>query len=229
MANPGFTLDSLTKDRTSRPPTKRTIRLNATCMTTNGRMARARADVTPAARLQGGHRLDARRAQRRSEPEQRAAQHRHPADERDEAPVDAQVEQHGIVRRPEHAHDCRRRDHREHHADEACGAGDERAFDEHLLDQAAAAGPQREAQRHLVLTRRGPREEQVRDVRTGDEQHQRGDPGENPQRPLKPGAERRRTGRRGSYVERRVDELRDAIGRSVRRRNCRPRRHGGSS
>ena len=43
---------------------------------------------TPALRLQGRHRLDAGRAQRRGEPEQRAAQHGEPADERDQAPVD---------------------------------------------------------------------------------------------------------------------------------------------
>ena len=47
MANPGFTLESLTKDRTSRPPTKRTIRLNATCMAMNGRIAPERADTRP--------------------------------------------------------------------------------------------------------------------------------------------------------------------------------------
>ena len=64
------------------------------------------------------------------------------ADEGEKAPVDAQIEQDGILCRREDADDCRRREHRERHADEAGGGGDERALDEHLLDQAAAAGSQ---------------------------------------------------------------------------------------
>src|SRR5262245_27206802 len=63
-AKPGFTLVSLTKDRTSRAPTKRTTRLNATCTTTNGRIARAGAEVRPPLAFSEviGSTLDARNA-----------------------------------------------------------------------------------------------------------------------------------------------------------------------
>ena len=58
---------------------------------------------------------------------------------------------------------------------EAEAAGEEReqqALGEELAHQPAARGAEREAHRHLALARRRAREQQVRDVRAGDQQHQ---------------------------------------------------------
>ncbi len=52
---------------------------------------------------------------------------------------------------------------------------EQHALDQELLDDAPARGPEREADRHLTLSRACAREEEIRDVRAGDQQHARDD------------------------------------------------------
>ena len=60
----------------------------------------------------------------------------------------------------------------EERAGHAAGQRDDQAFGEQLLEQAAAAGADRQPHGDLLRAARRPGEEQVGDVRAGDEQHQ---------------------------------------------------------
>ena len=57
-------------------------------------------------------------------------------------------------------------------------AREQNALGEQLPDQPAAAGAEREPHRELALPRRGPRQQQVGDVRAGDQQHRAHRPAE---------------------------------------------------
>src|SRR5262249_1370120 len=56
--------------------------------------------------------------------------------------------------------------------EDAADDREEQALGEHLADEAAAARAERDADRELALPDRRPREEEVRDVGAGDEQHE---------------------------------------------------------
>ena len=58
------------------------------------------------------------------------------------------------------------------------------ALGEHLRDQPCARGAERGAHRHLAITGRDSREQQIGEIQTGHQQHQPGDPEEEPQRRL---------------------------------------------
>jgi hypothetical protein len=84
-----------------------------------------------------------------------------------------------------------------------------------LLNQSTPAGPNRQAEGHLVLACGGPREKQIRHVRAGDEQDQRRNRRQNPQRSLELSPQWGWTVRRRSQVQRSVDETRDLLRRAI--------------
>ena len=69
-----------------------------------------------------------------------------------------------------------RRDDREQAPSAQDASASSAALDQHLLNQSSTPGADRHPQRHLSLARRRAGDQQARDVRAGDEQHQDGDP-----------------------------------------------------
>ncbi len=69
---------------------------------------------------------------------------------------------------------------RDHHAEHTAEEREEHALGEQLAEQAAAGDAEREPHRDLPPTPQGAREQQVRDVRRRDEQHDDGDPAHPP-------------------------------------------------
>ena len=111
----------------------------------------------------------------------------------------------------------RRRDGRRR---DAAGGGEDETLGDELAHQAAAAGPEREPQRHLRSSRGAAREQQVREVRAGDQQQ---DPDARHQRRQRPGQlgalVRRAAGRLGD-LQALIEELGAAFpgcGRAVER------------
>jgi hypothetical protein len=121
------------------------------------------------------------------------------------------VEIHGIVGRGQHRDDRRTGCRGEQQTQAARDDGDDRAFDEELLNQASLAGPDRQPQRHLAFARGGSRQIEIRDVRPGDQQDERGNCHQNPERPLELTPERRRAVRGRAQEERRFDEALHAL------------------
>ena len=72
---------------------------------------------------------------------------------------------------------------RQREADEAAGQGQQQALRQPLAQQPAATGPERHAHGHLVPARGVAGEQQVGEVRAGDQQHDRSDALEQQQRP----------------------------------------------
>ena len=72
----------------------------------------------------------------------------------------------------------------DHQADDAAGKAEDDRLGQQLPEQPAAAGPHRHADRELTLTRRRTRQQQVGDVRAGDQQHQADRTEQHEERPL---------------------------------------------
>ena len=64
------------------------------------------------------------------------------------------------------------REHREQHAGDRPAGAQQGALGQQLPDDASAAGAEDRAQRQLALPGDRPRQQQVRDVRAGDQQHE---------------------------------------------------------
>jgi len=118
-----------------------------------------------------------RRVDRRREPEGDARDEREADGEREHGEVRARVELHRrrVGREPgQHERDeAAEGPEREQRAERAARERDQHALREQLLNQAAARRSERQAQRDLAAARGRAREQQVRDVRAGDQQHQR--------------------------------------------------------
>ena len=78
----------------------------------------------------------------------------------------------GIPRRGEEAWDSIAQPKAEQHARRAAERGDDKALGEHLPRDAPVTGAKRKPQADLALTSRRPRQQQVGEVRRGDEQHE---------------------------------------------------------
>ena len=228
VAKPGFTLDSLANDSTSRLPTNSTTSPNATWTATNGRITPVRVPDRPPPVLRAviGATLEARSAG--ATPNSAVVSSVRPAANarsRQSMRRSSCTGSSGDASMPTTAGAG---DRGEEQAEDARGSGHERAFDEHLLNQPAPAGADRQAQRHLALARRGAGQEQVGDVRAGDEEDQRRDRRQDPQRALELAPQRRRTVGRRPQEERRREEAGDALQATGPARTPWPRR-GGSS
>jgi hypothetical protein len=62
--------------------------------------------------------------------------------------------------------------------------GEQQALEQQLPHQPSPRRADRDADRHLLLARRGPRQQQARDVGAGDQQHERDEPLQHEQRLL---------------------------------------------
>ena len=165
-----------------------------------GRDHRARIRGGPAVRcvlavlLQDVHRRHARTDQGRRRPEQEHRHDRDRAGEREDAPVEWQVERQ-VRRAVHHAAERKRRFIAEHSDEEAAcpdreddaggGAGhrDDAGLGEQLPDQPPARRPERTTDRELLPPSRGYRHQQVGEVGAGDQQNERHQRHENRQRP----------------------------------------------
>ena len=87
------------------------------------------------------------------------------------------------------------------------------ALDQRLLDQAASSRTYRCPDRHLALPGRRAGHQQARDVRAGDEQHQRREGAQHPQRAREVLPQPGGAVRSESQVDTGVEELLEAIGR----------------
>ena len=91
---------------------------------------------------------------------------------------------------------------------ERAAAREHDAFGQHLRDEPPPAGAERGADRDLLLPRRRPREQQVRQVRAHDQHHHADGAGEHPQRQADPAADL--FGAAASRSPRKLLRLRDA-------------------
>ena len=171
-------------DSINRPARNTTVKLNATCTATNGCRSRACAACRPEVAFSAsmGEAPEARRAG--TQPEQHGGGHAQQHQETDHAAVELKVEVHWLLRRAEHAHDGGRPQHRDDRPEDARRGRQQAAFDQELLHQAPSASANREAQRHLAVASGGSRQQQIRDVRAGQQQHQRHDRRHHPERTL---------------------------------------------
>jgi hypothetical protein len=127
------------------------------------------AGVAPS-RLERARHVGARGAQRRHQPGDDAGHDRGEHREADDAQVDGR-------RRPMHpAEEERAQQHapcpRDEQADRAADQREQEALDEELADEPPARHAEREPHGDLAPARESAREQQVRDVRTGDEEHE---------------------------------------------------------
>ena len=124
------------------------------------------------------------------------------------------------VRGADHRHELRRRDDGQHGAECARRQRQQSALDQRLLDQAASSRTNRCPDRHLALPGRRAGHQQARDVRAGDEQHQRREGAQHPQRAREVFPQPGRAVRGGSQVDTGVEELLEAIGRLLGQPGC---------
>ena len=104
--------------------------------------------------------------------------------EREHAAVDAERHRHGVVAGREQPHEQIRSPGREEHSEPAARAREHQALEEQLLNQPRATGADGEPQRQFPAAPGRGREQQVRHRRAGDDQHQRHQAEEQPQRRL---------------------------------------------
>ena len=127
-------------------------------------------------------------------------------------------------------HDAVQHQRREPDAEDAADRGERHALREHLTEQPGADCPHRGADRQLPLPRRPARQQQVRDVRAGDEQDEPHGAEQQPQRGLRLLAQevvlQRLDARRPTFVRRR-ERFRQAtrhhfhVGVGLRQRDAR--------
>ena len=118
-----------------------------------------------------GRRSGSRAAQRRQRPDHHGDERDGGSQEQQHRPVERDRVETRQALRPQRHQEHRGRV-RAHNADGAAGHGDEGAFRHRYREQPPPAGPERGAQGELVLAALTPRQEQVGDVRAGDEQHE---------------------------------------------------------
>ena len=107
----------------------------------------------------------------RHQTENETGEYCEPEREGDDRPIHADVIQPGDslwLEADQQFHTPHRHEQTEPRSDDA----ENHAFCEQLTDQAAAPGTERRPNGHFRLTRRGPREQQVRDVRACNQQHE---------------------------------------------------------
>ena len=153
-----------------------------------------------AACLERRDRRHARGAQGRNEAEESGHEEGENTRERQQPPVQAQVEPHGIVRGRKHADHGWSGNAGEQQPERADREGDKRALDQHLLNEATPSGADRQPERHLTLARGHSGEKEIRDIGAGDHQQESRDRHQNPQRTLELAPQR------GWAVCRRPDE-----------------------
>ena len=155
-----------------------------------------------------------RRLQRRRESEQDARQGRYREGEREDPQIGRRRHRLPRFRIAEISNQHRRAHPRDGEAEHTARRGEQHAFDEQLLDETSAARAERETHRHLALTAGAARQQQVRDIGAGDQQHARGNRHQDPQ------GTRQRPAQTGSAPRRRLDHdlaLDEAIAHRLRR------------
>ena len=132
---------------------------------------RSAALAADAALLRGIHEIRARHLQRGRHAESHAGQQRDHRDEQQHGRVDADlIDARQIGRTDAHEQAEDRPGHQ--HAEHAAHDREQHALGQQLTNQAPAPGAERRAHRHLAAPRRGADEQQVRDVRARDQQHE---------------------------------------------------------
>jgi len=102
--------------------------------------------------------------------EQQSRQQRDPQGETEDPQVDVRLLQTRDVRRAQ-GHQSPDRAKRQEQAQNAGRQTEQKALGEHLTHEAASPGSERHAHGHLTLPNRGAGQEQIGDIRTGNQQH----------------------------------------------------------
>ena len=134
--------------------------------------------------LQRRHEIRTRAVQRRKQSEEQAGADRERAGEERDRAIDLQTYRVGGLRRQHRRYQIQR-PARDEDAADAAKDGEQARFPEQLTDQLAAARADRQPDGHLAGARGAAREQQVRDVRAGDHEHERRDAEEERERRLR--------------------------------------------
>ena len=132
--------------------------------------------------LQRRRRAVARGAQSRREAEERAGDDAKRGSEGERAPVGAEREHDRVVRRGDEGHQRVAHQRRQEHPARNPHRREQRAFREQLPHDAHTRRAEAETHANLALAGAGPREQQVREVRARDQQHDAGGGEQHPQR-----------------------------------------------
>ena len=204
--------------RTKRPAPTSSTTDSATCATTSGLAGRALAAAVPRAAEvppTAGRLVCARGTERRHAREQQSRRDGDAGREHQHTYVRRQIENDRALPGRRVGHERGRGPVRERDAGRRTDPGEHQAFDEYLAHHAGAARTQCEPQRELRSARRRARQQELADVRAGDEQHESGDGEQNEQRLRELPSKIREPRRRRADDEPRVFELaRELVGQS---------------
>ena len=140
-------------------------------------MERSRDRPRPEARSRIGdqrHQVDTRRLDRGHQAESEGRHGRHRRRESEHPVVEREVQENRAAGRPGDRRESvqqTKRAIRQREPDASAGDGQKRALDEQQPDDAAPAGPEGQTRGELALPRAGAGEQEARDIRAGDEQH----------------------------------------------------------
>ena len=166
-----------------------------------------------AAFLERRRQLDSSRAQRGEHTEQDRGEERHSHRECEHASVRRYVERNDIRSGRNHCQKEAIGPGRKKNSQHARQGGEQQAFEEELADQSRPPGAERQAHRKFPLPCGAAREQKVRDVRAGDQQHQGHNGHEHPERLLKLVTKKGNAIRRRQHLDvRLLDVLRVFLG-----------------
>ena len=183
---PRSTSSTRTKLRIRRPAPTSSTQANAISETTSAlRTQVRRASVEPRlASFSASCSAASGVVKRRRQAEDDAGHERHRERETERRRVDVTLASIGMLTAS--SRDKRTRpDEREASPSSAPLARQHQPFGEHLRDEPSAPGAERRADRNLLLTRRGAREQQVRQIGADDQHHDRHGAGEHRRRPAR--------------------------------------------
>ena len=120
-------------------------------------------------------RIDSSGPPGRRQAEQQTRQRRHENREGENGQIELQVERHRTRRPRQQRHQESTAPRREHDAKQRAEAREQEALGDELPRQSPTARAKRESNGHFVLSHGGTGEQEVRNVRTRDQQHQRHD------------------------------------------------------
>jgi hypothetical protein len=129
----------------------------------------------PALLLQRVHGRDGRGAKRRRRAEEERRHRRDAHRERQETAVNREVEEHGIRRGRKLAHEDTAAPRGDHEPTRSASAGKHHALREQVSHEPPTRGTERKPHAEFVASRGGACQQQIGDVHTGDQQHERDD------------------------------------------------------
>ena len=144
-----------------------------------------------------------------------AVDDREGGEEAEQPPVERQRERDRIVGAADLCDQEARSPDREGEPRDRSRHGQQQAFGQQLADQAVVRGAEREARRELMPPGGGARQQEIRDVGAGDEQHQRDDAGQRDQRLAVVLPQLGEAGRGRLQRQRSLEEALQRLGRTI--------------